>query len=150
MVAYHGGQLLTMGLLKYPRGLVVVQDLDERVHVSNWPEDADNSELIVDLFPLDEDTCEVSSQTAHALRRIGVEPTLADIVEQMVELGWAYTLELRYDGEDGPLHHASIATGSGTRWGVVASVADVHNVEAVALAFLSAVANHNRHSRRVA
>lgn len=138
MVAYSGS-LVSMDFLKYPRGVIVVQDKDERIRTNSWPDEVDNSDILNEAFPLaDESDSEVSAETAHALRRHGIEPTLADCVEAIIEREWKYTVALHYDS-DGPYHFVAISAGTGSDWRVLSSASHAHNTEAVAQALVWAI-----------
>lgn len=52
-----------------------------------------------------------SDETAVALRCHRVEPTIADVIERIVEGNWTYSIDLVY-GADGPTHMATIQTRS--------------------------------------
>lgn len=132
----------------YPRGCLAVVGDHDRIITASWPDDVDNSKLARVLIPEDDEPCDVQPLTAHALRTRGIAPTFADCVEQCVERDWSYSLELRFDDEDGPLHYVTISTGGGTGWQVVSSAADVDYAEALAAALVMALDLKNVAFRR--
>ena len=72
-----------------------------------------------------------TAETALALQSHGIPPTIGEVIEQIVDRGWTYWIELVYT-DDGPTHLASIMQ---TKHGIVTTIGrgeSVDHMEAIA------------------